>query len=181
MKTCITCRIEQPERSFWRTRNGSIVRDTCAACERLETARRYYYRHREMAKAAGRVYRSDPAVRERRREQAKVYRQARRAILRERLRQWRAQNIELARRQNVASMRVRRMRKAGVDVEQFQRESIFTRDKGLCAYCGLGLDPLNWHLDHVVPISNGGGHLRRNVVAACATCNMKKGAREAVA
>jgi hypothetical protein len=100
-----------------------------------------------------------------------------RPILRERLQEWRAKNAEAARRLNVEAAYIRRCRMAGVIVHRFRRDSVFVRDKGLCAYCRLGLDPQNWHLDHVVPIARGGGHTRENCVAACPTCNMKKGAR----
>jgi 5-methylcytosine-specific restriction endonuclease McrA len=52
------------------------------------------------------------------------------------------------------------------------------RDGGLrCRYCRLDLffyDSLNV-LDHVVPLSRGGGHGDDNVVVACRDCNRLKG------
>jgi 5-methylcytosine-specific restriction endonuclease McrA len=104
-----------------------------------------------------------------------------RTVIRERLREWRAANPEASRLLNIEAAHVRRCRKAGVRIERFNRDSIFVRDKGLCAYCGLGVDPQCWHLDHVIPIARGGGHTKSNVVASCPTCNMKKGAREVAA
>ena len=40
-----------------------------------------------------------------------------------------------------------------------------------CAYCGAGGD---LHIEHVVPISRGGGHALGNIVPACESCNYSK-------
>jgi 5-methylcytosine-specific restriction endonuclease McrA len=40
-----------------------------------------------------------------------------------------------------------------------------------CAYCGAGGD---LHIEHVVPISRGGGHAIGNIVPACESCNYSK-------
>jgi 5-methylcytosine-specific restriction endonuclease McrA len=40
-----------------------------------------------------------------------------------------------------------------------------------CAYCGAGGD---LHIEHVVPISKGGGHAIGNIVPACESCNYSK-------
>lgn len=68
----------------------------------------------------------------------------------------------------------RRARVRGVEHEKFDRREIFARDGGRCAYCACVLDESNWHLDHVIPIARGGGHLRSNVVAVCPPCNISK-------
>ena len=91
------------------------------------------------------------------------------------MREWRRANPDRWRRVATNAKARRRSRAEGVGVERFRRESIFVRDRGLCAYCGLGLDPANWHLDHVVPLSKGGAHTRANSAAACPSCNRKKG------
>lgn len=178
---CVSCGESKPQRSFWASWNGKTLRETCSTCSRRAVCARYYRRKHEAVKATCAAYRARPEVKRRRVETARRYRLQRRAVAREQLRRWRAENPVAARRQYVEAAYVRRCRLAGVEVERFHRDSIFVRDKGLCAYCGLGLDPLNWHLDHVVAIANGGGHTRRNVTAACPACNMKKGARAAEA
>jgi 5-methylcytosine-specific restriction endonuclease McrA len=46
-----------------------------------------------------------------------------------------------------------------------------------CAYCFGVCKKVT--VDHVVPISKGGGHTVANVVPACLPCNRKKGVKEA--
>jgi len=40
-----------------------------------------------------------------------------------------------------------------------------------CVYCGAPATTV----DHIVPLSRGGGNGRENLAAACATCNTEKG------
>lgn len=47
---------------------------------------------------------------------------------------------------------------------------------GLCAYCKIAL-PSNFHVDHVVPLSRGGGNGLGNICLACPRCNFRKGAK----
>ena len=53
--------------------------------------------------------------------------------------------------------------------------SIFKLTDGCCAYCGCNLDFEGlWHLDHVIPKSQG-GRWKDNLIAACERCNISKG------
>jgi 5-methylcytosine-specific restriction endonuclease McrA len=51
---------------------------------------------------------------------------------------------------------------------------VFKRDRGLCGVCLEPVDPANWHLDHVRPISRGGLHCYANVQVSHPRCNLKK-------
>ncbi|MCB2222952.1 MAG: HNH endonuclease [Actinobacteria bacterium] len=53
------------------------------------------------------------------------------------------------------------------------RRAVFARDESVCQYCGDRAE----NLDHVVPRSRGGTHTWENVVAACRSCNTRKGNR----
>jgi hypothetical protein len=56
-----------------------------------------------------------------------------------------------------------------------QRNRIFERCEGRCAYCTGQLlynDP--WHIDHIVPLAKGGSNDEGNLTLACARCNVKK-------
>lgn len=43
----------------------------------------------------------------------------------------------------------------------------------LCAYCGMTLNG-KYHVDHVVPLSQGGSNGPDNIALACAPCNLSK-------
>ena len=55
----------------------------------------------------------------------------------------------------------------------FTRFNVFLRDKFSCQYCGSGNELT---FDHLLPRSKGGETHWNNVVTACSTCNVKKGA-----
>lgn len=50
-----------------------------------------------------------------------------------------------------------------------------TRQKGRCYWCGQKL--LKYHVDHVIPLARGGSNGPDNLVIACPTCNLKRGAK----
>jgi 5-methylcytosine-specific restriction endonuclease McrA len=56
----------------------------------------------------------------------------------------------------------------------FTRFNLFLRDEFACQYCGSRHDLT---FDHVVPRKLGGVTSWENVVAACAPCNLRKGAK----
>ena len=48
------------------------------------------------------------------------------------------------------------------------------RRQKTCHWCALELHPSFTHIDHVVPLCEGGQHTAENVVLACANCNMRR-------
>ena len=56
----------------------------------------------------------------------------------------------------------------------FTRFNVFLRDEFRCQYCGKKGELT---FDHIVPRSSGGITSWRNVVTACAPCNMRKGSK----
>jgi len=55
------------------------------------------------------------------------------------------------------------------------RREVFRRDNYTCQYCGCHSTDLT--VDHVEPKHLGGMHVWTNVVAACPSCNHRKGGR----
>src|ERR1041385_6174212 len=55
------------------------------------------------------------------------------------------------------------------------RKNILLRDRNTCQYCSEALSASDLPLDHVVPRSRGGASTWENLVAACHTCNRRKG------
>jgi len=55
------------------------------------------------------------------------------------------------------------------------RREVFRRDNYTCQYCGRRDTTLT--VDHILPKRLGGQHIWTNVVAACPSCNHRKGGR----
>ena len=55
------------------------------------------------------------------------------------------------------------------------RRAVLARDSWTCQYCGSTKSGLT--VDHVIPRSRGGESVWENIVAACASCNRRKGNR----
>lgn len=61
---------------------------------------------------------------------------------------------------------------------QSTRLAIYLRDGLACAYCGHSVeDGATLSLDHVTPVSKGGGNQATNLVTCCARCNSSRGNR----
>ena len=58
---------------------------------------------------------------------------------------------------------------------RLSRREVFARDRHTCQYCGKQTHDLT--LDHVMPRHRGGAHTWDNLVAACKTCNHRKGGK----
>jgi 5-methylcytosine-specific restriction endonuclease McrA len=57
----------------------------------------------------------------------------------------------------------------------FNKKNILVRDGFKCAYCGEKSQKLT--IDHIIPRSRGGHDSFENCVAACRSCNRRKGGR----
>lgn len=76
----------------------------------------------------------------------------------------------------------RRARLRNCESENFDPFEIFERDKWRCYLCGVRvLKSLRGtrqdrapELDHIIPLSKGGDHLRTNVACSCRRCNQTK-------
>jgi hypothetical protein len=59
-------------------------------------------------------------------------------------------------------------------ISKKQRESIFHRDKEKCVVCGSST---NLHIDHIVPVGQGGTSENTNLRTLCEKCNCSKGGK----
>lgn len=57
------------------------------------------------------------------------------------------------------------------------RFEIFKRDGFVCQYCGAHPPQAILHVDHIVPVVEGGDNEQSNLVTACSCCNLGKGPR----
>lgn len=76
---------------------------------------------------------------------------------------------------------VRRARMANCERESFPDSLIFERDEWVCGICSESVDrslkypdPKSASLDHIIPLSKGGGHTMGNVQLAHLGCNCRK-------
>jgi len=61
----------------------------------------------------------------------------------------------------------------GVEHSEYSRTAIMHRWAYTCAYCPAFAE----HMDHVMPLSKGGTDTESNMLPACASCNLSKGAK----
>jgi len=54
------------------------------------------------------------------------------------------------------------------------RSTVWTRDGGVCWYCGATVTLDRVQIDHVIPWSRGGRTVEDNGVTSCAPCNRSK-------
>lgn len=57
------------------------------------------------------------------------------------------------------------------------RFDVLRRDSYTCQYCGRRAPHVSLHIDHVLPVADGGSNELDNLVAACQDCNLGKGRR----
>ena len=56
------------------------------------------------------------------------------------------------------------------------RFDVFKRDSFTCQYCGKSAPDVILHIDHIIPIKDGGTNAITNLITACSGCNLGKGA-----
>mmetsp|Transcript_1692 Transcript_1692/g.10405 ORF Transcript_1692/g.10405 Transcript_1692/m.10405 type:complete len:182 (-) Transcript_1692:1882-2427(-) len=72
----------------------------------------------------------------------------------------------------MVAMRCLRSQVVSSERAALNKRNVFLRDGYECQYCG---SQKQLTIDHVVPVSKGGGSTWENLVTACAHCNGKKG------
>ena len=98
--------------------------------------------------------------------------------------EWKATNPQRYLETMSAANARRRANQRGLPAEKFSYAEIFDRDQWTCQLCGRPIDPKlrgrtakSVSIDHILPISRGGGHIRDNVQAAHFGCNVRKSNR----
>ena len=83
-----------------------------------------------------------------------------------------------------AKNHVRRARIRKATFEPVDLMEIYTRDNWVCGLCGVEInkdtkwpDPGSPSIDHIIPLSKGGHHIKANLQSAHLSCNMGKGNR----
>ena len=76
------------------------------------------------------------------------------------------------------------LKRGAVGSETLVAADVFERDRWVCGICDERIDsavsypdPLSVSLDHIIPLSKGGGHVLANVQASHLVCNVRKNNR----
>lgn len=150
---CSTCRVLLPASAFYR--RGDTIRSACRACENADSLRWREANREKHAALARRWYRENwDRARDNRRRYA-------------------TKHPEVVRDQS----RRRLARKRALPSEPINEVEIFDRDGWVCQLCGKPVEKGEESLDHIIPISLGGPHLKSNVQLAHRRCNSRKGNR----
>ena len=153
----------------WRNNNREHVR---------ERSRRYYKKENEKMIAQAKAYRERNKEKIRERDRKRYW--ANKKIFNQRCRVYdKTQNGKIS---TIKRGQRRRALIAGVSIEDFNSIEVFERDKYICRLCGRKTrpdyknanHPLYPNLDHIIPLSKGGEHSKRNTQCLCRRCNMKK-------
>lgn len=153
-RPCADCG-RDPQETYFRPRN----RNRCYDCEKAKHRARH------------------AANREREQRRQREYRERAAAQVAEQQRTWRRRNAQRHAAGRSARKARRRARRRVITTERIYRAKVWARDRGVCGICGEQADPSNWHLDHVIPIAQGGHHVYANVQVSHPSCNIAKGAR----
>lgn len=207
-RTCLGCQRSPRETGFRkekRSRDGLSAR--CKGCLNAKQNDRYrdmglaersallsgnmarYEENRERYLAAQKQYRTEnlDAVRARDRARSagdprkiarsKAWREANPDRFRESLRRWYSENRDTYPFSSDPRQRIEYYG-TNAPVEDIKRRDVWLAHEGLCGICGSGVLFREMHLDHVIPLSKGGGHVWENVQPAHEFCNLSKKNRE---
>lgn len=124
--------------------------------QKAERARKYYLENRERLLAEARVKNQEPGRKKRRSEYRKGYNAANRE---------KTKSYKLTRRARIWG--------SEGTVSPSDIQSLYAAQEGRCAYCGVEVGE-SYHVDHIVPLSRGGGNGPDNLAIACPPCNLSK-------
>lgn len=127
-----------------------------------DSKRRCYIKHRDKNLEYAKKYREENP------EYQRIYRSTRVGYWRK----WQESHPD-QRRACLHNYRVRKLNAVGTYTEEdikYVREA----QKGCCFYCGVLLDAINYHHDHMTPLSRGGSNWPNNIALSCPSCNLSK-------
>lgn len=166
---CNICREEKSCDQFNRRTSSRSGRQAhCRACSKGKNKVRYV-EHRDVIRNQNRLNRNH------RLSVQRAYRGRNQEAINAQTRQWQKDNQE---RYNEISRRTSSTRRARL-YEVFDEEIVplivLELDDGVCGICGDDVNPADYHIDHIMPLAQGGRHNYGNVQVAHPKCNQQKG------
>lgn len=122
---------------------------------------------------------TDPSFRAVKNEKVRLRRVTDDAFLDKERKYWR-QRIKLpvlkAKREVIRQRRNERIAENGGSYTAQEIRTILYEQEGRCGYCGITLYN-DYHIDHYLPVAHGGSSWASNLVLACPSCSLNKGAK----
>ena len=188
-KICTKCKIEKPLSEFYKnkaTLDG--LQYMCKICvleyhqshkkEKAKYYREYHENNKEELNAYARMYH------ENNKEELNAYALEYNKTHKEEIAEYQKAYFKTDKGKSARSKAAHKRRaiKIGSTVEDFSPIEVFERDGYICQACGCKTrpefknqyHPKKPHLDHIIPLSLGGEHSRRNTQTLCAHCNLTK-------
>ena len=179
---CLGCESEANKKYRQDHKEGISTRRKANYLNNIEQAKerweKYSHGNRDKINAQQRQYALEHP--EKQREASLKYRNSNPEKAREIVRKWAKQNPEKMRRHWADTGKRKRALLKGVMVEKFKAEEIYERDGWICQLCHKKVNkklrfpnPLSRSLDHIIPLSLGGTHERKNVQLTHYKCNVE--------
>lgn len=167
---CSRCGIMKPLDAFTKHRKQRLgVASWCLSCVN-EDSRRFRTENPDRAKEFGRRYRRNNRTKTR--ERMRLYHQRTKEACRSRLRAWRRNNPDKYRATKI------RRRALEMGAVGYFTDGEWASLKSACDYrcvrCGRREPEIELTVDHVVPLSRGGGNGIDNIQPLCMPCNSQK-------
>lgn len=144
--------------------------------ERLAYLRQYSKEHAEVARKRTRAHYWSHREHHITMEHDRYYRNKERDFEKHRiqLRRWRHAHPDQAR----AQVALRRSRLHGAEGAYTESDIrlLYRSQRGLCWWCGAELNNV-YHIDHRIPLVQGGSNSPDNLVLSCPQCNLSKGGK----
>jgi len=137
--------------------------------EKREYCRQYYVENRVKILERKRQYHVNNQ--DARQEYNRQYYKEKRAVILEGKRHYHATNPDIGHARSIRR-RARKAAAGGTHTPSDIRTQL-KRQKSRCYWCGKKV--MDYHVDHVIPLSRGGSNGPENLVIACPSCNLSKG------
>jgi 5-methylcytosine-specific restriction endonuclease McrA len=177
LKTCTKCGRELPATTeyFFAQKNPTQpLRAKCKVCHTRQANGRHKVPEvaEHLRKRAREKYSEDP---ESGREKCRLWREGNRETMRECGRTYSRKNPD-KRATKTRNRKARIRGSVGRHTVADERRQ-YERQRGRCYWCGVSVPWSAKHVDHVIPVARGGSNGPENLVIACASCNLSKGAK----
>lgn len=192
-KICETCKIEKPITDFGiHSRESDGLRRRCKECRKIES-KKYREKHKDsiieykkkyyqdckdfLKNYYNEKYQEDEEYRERKRKNSYKYYHSHKEQYKERIKERRANGefFEIDRNHS----HKRRAACKETDITNKFLKELKDATGGFCPICGCEMteennQPNQYNLDHIIPISKDGKHMKNNVRFICRNCNATK-------